>query len=149
MKSRATRAANKGPFAELPERRSLPKGNSQDPDTHHAQKWARVHQGIARIREFVEQNPKEKLTTLLHHINADSLKASYFALKQDASPRVDGITWEAYNADLDTRIADLCTRVHRWWRWESVMGSGSGSMHACTPWDVSGDTEQVGKHTQA
>ena len=98
---------------ELPERRSLPKGNSQDPNTHHAQKWARVHQGIARIREFVEQNPKEKLTTLLYHINEDSLKVSYFALKRDASPGVDGTTWEAYNADRDTRIADLCTRVHR------------------------------------
>ena len=109
----AMKAANKGPSAELPERRSLPKGNPQDPNTHHAQKWARVHQGIERIREFVKRNPKEVLTTLLHHINEDSLKAAYYALKRDAAPGVDGMTWEAYNADLDTRIADLCTRVHR------------------------------------
>ena len=109
----AKKAANKGPSAELPERRSLPKGNSHYPNTHRAQKWARVHQGIAWIREFVERNPKEKLTTLLHHINEDSLKAAYFALKRDAAPGVDGMTWKAYNEALHTRIADLCTRVHR------------------------------------
>ncbi len=109
----AKKAANKGPSAELSERRPLPKGNPQDSTTHHAQKWARVHQGIERIRGFVKRNPKEKLTTLLHHINADSLKAAYFALKRDASPGVDGMTWKAYGADLDHRIEDLCTRVHR------------------------------------
>jgi len=109
----AEKSANKGTFAELMERRALPEGNSRDTHTHHTQKWGRVHQGIARIREFVERNPKEKLTTLLHHINEDSLKVAYHALKRGASPGEDHVTWEGYGADLDRNIADLCTRVHR------------------------------------
>ncbi len=109
----AKRTANKEPSAELSERRPLPKGNPQYPTTHHAQKWARVHQGIERIREFVKRKPKEKLTTLLHHINEESLKAAYFALKRDSAPGVDKMTWKAYRADLDHRIEDLCERVHR------------------------------------
>ena len=108
----AEKSANKGTSAELMERRALPDGNSRDTHTHHTQKWGRVQQGITRIREFVERNPKEKLTTLLHHINEDSLKVSYHALKRDASPGEDHVTWEAYGADLDRNIADLCTRVH-------------------------------------
>ena len=109
----AKRTANKGPSAELSERRPLPKGNPQDPTTHHAQKWASVHQGKERIRKFVRRNPKEKLTTLLHHINEDSLRAAFFALKRDASPGVDQVTWAAYSENLDRNLADLCTRVHR------------------------------------
>lgn len=109
----AMKAANKEPSAELSERRPLPEGNPRDSTTHHAQKWGRVHQGIERIREFVKRNPKEKLTTLLHHVNEESLKVAYHALKRDASPGVDNVTWTEYGANLDRNIADLCTRVHR------------------------------------
>ncbi len=107
------KTANKEPSAERSERRPLPEGNPQDPTTHHAQKWARVHQGIERIREVVQRNPKEKLTTLLHHISVESLTAAFFALKREASPGVDNVTWEEYSVDLDRNLADLCTRVHR------------------------------------
>ncbi|MCY3630613.1 MAG: reverse transcriptase domain-containing protein [Bacteroidetes bacterium] len=106
----AKKAANKEPSAELPEPRPLPEGNPQDPTTCHAQQWGNVHHGIKRIREFVARNPE--FTTLLHHINEDSLKEAYHALKRDASPGVDQVTWEAYGADLDRNLADLCTRVH-------------------------------------
>ncbi len=106
------KTANKEPSAERSERRPLPEGNPQDPTTHHAQKWARVHQGIERIREVVQRNPKEKLTTLLHHISVESLTAAFFALKREASPGVDNVTWEEYSVDLDRNLADLCTRVH-------------------------------------
>ena len=83
-----------------------------DPHTHHAQEWARVSQGIDRLRGYVKRNPKEKLTTLLHHINVDSLRKAFFALKRKAAPGVDGVTWEEYAKDLDRRLADLSDRVH-------------------------------------
>jgi hypothetical protein len=35
------------------------------------------------------------------------------AVKRDAAPGVDGLTWRAYEADLDRRIADLYERVRR------------------------------------
>ncbi len=41
------------------------------------------------------------------------LRAAFYSLKRDAAPGVDGLTWQAYEADLDRRIEDLHERVHR------------------------------------
>ena len=41
------------------------------------------------------------------------LRAAFFALKRDAAPGVDGVTWQDYEADLERRIVDLHERVHR------------------------------------
>src|SRR5205085_3026163 len=41
------------------------------------------------------------------------LRTAFFALKRDAAPGIDGLTWRAYEADLDRRIEDLHDRVHR------------------------------------
>ena len=41
------------------------------------------------------------------------LRTAFFALKRDAAPGVDGLTWQDYEADLDRRIEDLHERVHR------------------------------------
>ena len=38
---------------------------------------------------------------------------AFFALKRDAAPGVDGLTWRTYEADLDRNLADLHERVHR------------------------------------
>ena len=40
------------------------------------------------------------------------LRTAFFALKRDAAPGVDGLTWQTYEADLDRRIEDLRERVH-------------------------------------
>ena len=56
---------------------------------------------------------KGQFTTLLHHINADTLRTAFYALKRKAAPGVDGITWQDYEADLEPRIEDLHGRVHR------------------------------------
>jgi group II intron reverse transcriptase/maturase len=41
------------------------------------------------------------------------LRTAFFALKREAAPGVDGLTWQDYEADLDRRIEDLHGRVHR------------------------------------
>src|SRR5205085_9443058 len=38
---------------------------------------------------------------------------AFFALKRDAAAGVDGLTWTAYEADLDVRIEKLHALVHR------------------------------------
>ena len=38
---------------------------------------------------------------------------AFYALKREAAPGVDGITWRTYEADLDRKIADLHDRVQR------------------------------------
>ena len=56
---------------------------------------------------------EEKFTALLHHISPEHLEAAFLELKEDAAPGVDGLTWRAYEADLDGNIADLHSRLHR------------------------------------
>jgi len=54
-----------------------------------------------------------RFTCLLHHVDVDSLREAFYALKRKAAPGVDGVTWEDYEADLERKLADLCDRVHR------------------------------------
>ena len=55
----------------------------------------------------------EGVTTLLHHVDVRLLRESYVSLRRDAPPGVDGMTWEDYGLDLESRLMDLHERVHR------------------------------------
>src|SRR5580700_9522143 len=52
-------------------------------------------------------------TSLFHHLSIDLLRLAFFALKREAAPGVDGLTWRDYEADLVRRIKGLHARVHR------------------------------------
>ena len=43
----------------------------------------------------------------------DLLRDSFYALKRQAAPGVDGVTWQEYEIGLGDRLADLHSRVHR------------------------------------
>ena len=66
----------------------------------------------ARIREAVTRNRQGKLTALLHHINIDVLRVSFFGLKKSATPGVDEMTWTEYAGILEANLVDLHARVH-------------------------------------
>jgi group II intron reverse transcriptase/maturase len=53
------------------------------------------------------------MTALLHHVTPALLRKSFYALKREAAPGVDGITWRDYERDLTARLKDLHERVHR------------------------------------
>jgi RNA-directed DNA polymerase len=99
--------------AELVERRAGAKGNVSEQSTHRTQGRERVSQALERVRKAARLRKEEKLTTLLHHINVDLLREAFFALKRDAAPGVDGVTWRAYEADLELKLTDLASRVQR------------------------------------
>jgi RNA-directed DNA polymerase len=71
-----------------------------------------VSQAQARIREAVTRNRQDKLTALLHHINIDVPRASFFGLKKTAAPGVDEMTWIEYAEHLEENLVDLHARVH-------------------------------------
>src|SRR5215216_1313029 len=101
------------PSAELVERRAGAEGNAGQDRTRRAQDRANVSQGLDRVRHVARQRKKERFTALLHHVTPNRLRTAFFALKRQAAPGVDGLTWQAYEADLDRRIEGLHERVHR------------------------------------
>jgi RNA-directed DNA polymerase len=111
----AEKPANKGgvPPAERVEPRPETKGNVGQQSTHRAQNRARVTQALDRVRKAARLRKKEQFTALLHHINVDTLRTAFRALRRKAAPGVDGVTWQDYEADLEPRLRDLHERVHR------------------------------------
>ena len=95
------------------EQRAGAKGNANEQSTHRTQGRERVSQALDRVRKAARLKRKEKLTALLHHINVDLLREAFFALKRDAAPGVDGLTWKSYEADLEGDLTDLFSRVQR------------------------------------
>jgi RNA-directed DNA polymerase len=101
------------PAAEPAEPRPETEGNANQQSTLRTQGRARVTQALGRVRQAARQRKKEKFTALLHHISVDTLRVAYYALKRKAAPGVDGVTWADYEAELESRLADLHERVHR------------------------------------
>ena len=99
--------------AEPVEQRAGAEGNASEQSTHRTQGRERVSQALERVRKAARLRKKEKFTALLHHMNLDLLREAFFALKRDAAPGVDGVTWRAYEADLDLKLTDLVSRVQR------------------------------------
>jgi RNA-directed DNA polymerase len=109
-KAKASKVAD---AAEPVEQRAGAKGNASGQSTHRTQGRERVSQALDRVRKAARLRKEEKFTALLHHVNIDLLREAFFALKRDAAPGVDGVTWRTYEADLDLKLTDLASRVHR------------------------------------
>src|SRR5205823_4305770 len=101
------------PAAESVEPSAEAEGNAGQQSTRRAQDRESVTQALERIRQVARQRKKERFTSLFHHISVELLRVAFFALKRDAAPGVDGLTWQDYEADLNRKIEDLHARVHR------------------------------------
>src|SRR4051794_22808392 len=111
----AMKSPNKtgGPAAEATERRAGAEENAIQQRTRRAQNRGSVSQALGRVREAARLRKKERFTALFHHITVDLLRLSFFALKRDAAPGADGVTWQDYKADLERKLGELHARVHR------------------------------------
>jgi RNA-directed DNA polymerase len=101
------------PVTEAVEPRAGTEGNAEQRSTHRTQTRERVTQALSRVRQAARQRKKERFTALLHHVNIDTLRVAFYALKRKAAPGVDGVTWQDHEADLECRLEDLHGRVHR------------------------------------
>jgi len=71
-----------------------------------------VPSGLDRVREVARKDKDARFTALLHHVSVDPLRAAYWAIKPQAAPGVDGVTWGAYGQDLEENLQVLHRRVH-------------------------------------
>jgi len=69
--------------------------------------------GLLGVRQAARKDRRQKFTSLLHHLTAELLRASFFELKKQAVPGIDGETWHDYAVDFERRIKDLHERIHR------------------------------------
>src|SRR6266853_186705 len=99
--------------AEVGEGRARAKENIAQSHTSPTQSGERVSQGLRGVRQAARERRQERFTALLHHLSVDLLRDSFYALKREAAPGVDGVTWEEYETGLEDRLADLHGRVHR------------------------------------
>jgi RNA-directed DNA polymerase len=99
--------------AEMGEERAWARENIAQSSTSPTQSGKRVSQGLRGVREAAKARKQERFTALLHHVTIDLLRDSFYALKRNAAPGVDGVTWQEYDRGLEGRLADLHSRVHR------------------------------------
>jgi RNA-directed DNA polymerase len=101
------------PTAEAVEGRDPTKGNTGGQNAHRTQCRNRAPSALGRVREAAKKDKRMRFTALLHHVDIDRLRAAFFALKKDAAPGVDGVSWEQYAEQLEEHLRDLHGRLHR------------------------------------
>jgi len=72
-----------------------------------------MSQRLDDVRKAAKGRRQEQFTALLHHLDVDLLRDSFYALKRQASPGVDGVRWQEYESGVEDRLVDLHGRVHR------------------------------------
>ena len=71
-----------------------------------------VPSGLERVREVARRDKGARFTALLHHVDVQRLREAYRAIRPQAAPGVDGVTWEVYGQDLEANLQDLHRRLH-------------------------------------
>jgi group II intron reverse transcriptase/maturase len=110
-----TKCPNKGgePSAEGMEGRRSTKENIGQTTAPRTQSRTGASHGLLGVREVARREKRAQFTALLHHVTVPLLRDSFYALKRDAAPGVDGVTWKEYETDLDRRLEDLHRQLHR------------------------------------
>ena len=97
--------------AEVGEGRAQMKENIDQPRMLPTQSGTRMSQGLDGVRKAARERKQERFTSLLHHLTTSLLRDSFYALQRQASPGVDGVTWQEYESGLEDRLVDLHSRV--------------------------------------
>jgi RNA-directed DNA polymerase len=101
------------PLAEAGEGRAQIKENIVQSRMRPTQSGQRMSQGLHGVRQAAKERKQDRFTALLHHLSVGLLRDSFYALQRQASPGIDGVTWQEYEAGLEDRLVDLHSRVHR------------------------------------
>ena len=99
--------------AEAVEERGLAKGNAASESRPGRRAGQGVSSELDRVRQVARKDKDARFTALLHHVTVERLEAAYRAIRPDAAPGVDGVTWKDYGHDLEENLRDLHARVHR------------------------------------
>ncbi len=65
------------------------------------------------MRQAARESKEVRFTALLHHLTVELLEESYFALKRNSAPGIDGVRWQTYGENLEEKLTELHNRIHR------------------------------------
>src|SRR4029453_10931343 len=106
------RPANKAAAAESVEGRRPAEGNTASKTRPGRSAGPGASSALDRVREVAGRDRQARFTALLHHCDVDRLRAAYRAIRPQAAPGVDGVTWAAYGQDLEANLRELHRRLH-------------------------------------
>ena len=98
--------------AEAVEERGPAKGNTASKTRPGHSAGSGAPSALDRVREVARRDKEARFTALLHHVDVARLRAAYWAIRPQAAPGVDGVTWDAYGQELEANLRDLHERVH-------------------------------------
>jgi hypothetical protein len=99
------------PIVEVLEERPMTKGNSGETAVNCTQRQGETLNGLDRIGEAAKGDKALRFTSLMHHITVDKLRDAYLALKRDAAPGLDNVTWRQYGEKLEEHLSSLYQAV--------------------------------------
>ena len=97
--------------AEVGEEREPAKGNTASKTHPGHSAGSGAPSALERVREVARQDKGTRFTALLHHVTLGRLRAAYRAIRPQAAPGVDGVTWTDYGQNLEINLQDLHARV--------------------------------------
>jgi RNA-directed DNA polymerase len=100
------------PPTEVVEGRRPTEGNMKQATATRTQSRLDALIALDRVREAARRDRRVRFTALLHHITVERLQEGFIALRHEAAPGIDGVTWEQYDTGLEDRLRDLHRRIH-------------------------------------
>ena len=88
------------PSAESVEGRGLTEENAEQSLLDRTQRRKPRSRGLFGVREAAQRDKTMQFNNLLHHLTPELLRASFFDLKKQAAPGIDGVTWAQYAEGL-------------------------------------------------
>ena len=98
--------------AEVVEGRGLAEGNTTSKTRPGHRAGPDAPSALDRVREVARRDKEARFTALLHHVDVARLWVAYWAIRPQAAPGVDGVTWSTSGQDLEANLRDLHARVH-------------------------------------
>lgn len=103
--------SNKAAAAEVGEERGSAKGNTASKTHPGHSAGSGAPSALERVRDVARRDKEARFTALVHHVTRWRLGKAYWAIRPQAAPGVDGVTWTEYGQDLEANLADLHERV--------------------------------------
>ncbi len=108
------KSANNGTAfpAESMEGRMPAKRNPEHEAAPRTQRRTSASNGLDRVRQRAEAEKTLRFNNLFQYLKVDLLRKSFYELKRNVAPGLDGETWREYGRRLEARLPELERELH-------------------------------------